>query len=60
MNELGIATEASDKMVLAVNSHLNEGNIEEAVAIFSNQFGSGHCSALWTTRHLSGPLKRLG
>ena len=34
MSELGIATEASDKILLAVNSHLNEGNIEEAVARF--------------------------
>jgi hypothetical protein len=38
MNELGIATVASDKIVLAVTSHLNEGNIEDAVAIFADQF----------------------
>src|SRR5215510_4393989 len=38
MSELGIATAASDKIVLAVISHLNEGNIEDAVAIFANQF----------------------
>src|SRR6516164_3940472 len=38
MVELGIATVATDKMVLAVISHLNEGNIEDAVAIFGDQF----------------------
>jgi len=38
MSELGIATAATDKIVLAVISHLNEGNIEEAVAIFADQF----------------------
>ena len=38
MNELGIATAASDKIVLAVISHLNEGNIEDAVALFADQF----------------------
>src|SRR5215469_6302794 len=38
MSELGIATAALDKIVLAVISHLNEGNIEDAVAIFADQF----------------------
>jgi len=38
MSELGIATAATDKIVLAVISHLNEGNIEDAVAIFGDQF----------------------
>jgi len=38
MNEIGIATAAIEKIVLAVISHLNEGNIEDAVAIFSDQF----------------------
>ena len=38
MSELGIATAASDKIVLAVISHLNEGNIEDAVALFADQF----------------------
>ena len=38
MIELEIATAASDKIVLAVSSHLNEGNIEDAVAIFANRF----------------------
>ena len=33
-----IATAASDKMVLAVIAHLNEGNIEDAVALFADQF----------------------
>ena len=32
MSELGIATAASDKIVLAVISRVNEGNIEDAVA----------------------------
>ena len=39
MIELGIATTvASDKTVLAVISHLNEGNIKDAVALFADQF----------------------
>jgi len=38
MSEIGIATAAIDKIVLAVISHLNEGNIEDAVAIFADQF----------------------
>jgi len=38
MSELNIATAASDKIVLAVISHLNEGNIEDAVALFAEQF----------------------
>ena len=38
MSELGIATAATDKIVLAVISHLNEGNIDDAVALFADQF----------------------
>ena len=38
MSEPGIATAASDKIMLAVISHLNEGNIEDAVALFADQF----------------------
>jgi steroid delta-isomerase-like uncharacterized protein len=38
MSELDIATAASDKVVLTVISHLNEGNIDDAVALFANQF----------------------
>ena len=38
MSELGIATAATDKIVLAVISHLNEGNIEDAAAMFADQF----------------------
>ena len=38
MSELGIAIAASDKIVLVVISHLNEGNIEDAVALFADQF----------------------
>ena len=38
MSELGIATAASDMIALAVISHLNEGNIEDAVALFADQF----------------------
>ncbi|HEY6349885.1 MAG TPA: nuclear transport factor 2 family protein [Candidatus Angelobacter sp.] len=38
MSELDIATAASDRLALAVISHLNEGNIEDAVAIFADQF----------------------
>ena len=38
MIELEIATAASNKLVLPVISHLNEGGIEDAVAIFANRF----------------------
>jgi steroid delta-isomerase-like uncharacterized protein len=38
MSELGIATAASDRLVLAVISYLNDGNIEDAVALFADQF----------------------
>ena len=38
MSELGIATTAPAKMVLTVISHVNEGNIEDAVAMFADQF----------------------
>ena len=38
MSELGITTAASDKIALTVISHLNEGNIEDAVALFADQF----------------------
>jgi len=38
MSELGIATAASERIVLAVISHLNEGDIDEAVAMFADQF----------------------
>ena len=38
MSEHGIATAAPDKMVLELISDLNEGNIEDAVAIFADQF----------------------
>jgi|SRR5215467_5019078 len=38
MSELGNATAATDKIVMAVISHLNEGNIEDAVAMFDDQF----------------------
>ena len=38
MSELGIATAASDKIVLAVISHVNEGNIDDAVARFADKF----------------------
>ena len=38
MSALGIATAASDRLVLVVISHLNEGNIEDAVALFADQF----------------------
>ena len=38
MSEFGIATAASDRLVLAVISHLNEGNTEDAVALFGDQF----------------------
>jgi steroid delta-isomerase-like uncharacterized protein len=38
MSELGIATAATGKILLAVVSHLNEGNIEDAVALFADPF----------------------
>ena len=38
MSELGIAAGASDKIVLAVISHLNNGEIDDAVALFTDQF----------------------
>ena len=38
MSELGIATAASEKLVLAVISYLNDGHIEDAVALFADQF----------------------
>jgi hypothetical protein len=38
MSEIGIATAATDKIVLGVISHLNEGNIQDAVALFADQF----------------------
>jgi hypothetical protein len=38
MSELGIATAATGKILLAVVSHLNEGNIEDAVTLFADPF----------------------
>ena len=38
MTELSIATAASDKIALPVISHLNEDDIEDAVALFADQF----------------------
>jgi hypothetical protein len=38
MSELGIATAASDKIVLSVSSHFNEGNLEDAVGLFADEF----------------------
>ena len=38
MSELRTATAAPDNIVRAVISHLNEGNIEDAVALFPDQF----------------------
>ena len=38
MNELGIATAAPDKIVLAVVSHLNEDQIDHALALFADEF----------------------
>jgi len=38
VSELGTATAAPDKMVLTVMSHVNEGNIEDAVALFADEF----------------------
>ena len=38
MSERGIATANTDKVVLAVISNLNEGKIDDAVAIFADRF----------------------
>jgi steroid delta-isomerase-like uncharacterized protein len=38
MSALEIATTASDKIVLAVISHLNKGKIDDALALFADQF----------------------
>jgi len=38
MSELDIATAASDKIVLAVITHLNKGEIDDALALFADQF----------------------
>jgi hypothetical protein len=38
MSELDIATAASDKIVLAVISHFNKGEIDDALALFADQF----------------------
>jgi len=38
MSDLEVATPASDRLVLAVISHLNEDSIEDAVAPFADQF----------------------
>src|SRR5262249_24884972 len=38
MSELSVATAASEKIALAVISHLNERDIEDAVAFFADQF----------------------
>jgi steroid delta-isomerase-like uncharacterized protein len=38
MSEIGIATAAPEKMVLAVISHLNKGEIDDALALFADQF----------------------
>jgi steroid delta-isomerase-like uncharacterized protein len=38
MSDLAITTAAPDKIVQAVISHLNEGNTEDAVAFFADQF----------------------
>ena len=37
MSEIGIATMATDKIVLAVISHVNDGSIKDAVALFADQ-----------------------
>jgi steroid delta-isomerase-like uncharacterized protein len=37
MSEPGIATAAPEKMVLAVISHLNKGEIDDALALFADQ-----------------------
>ena len=38
MSEVHIATVALEKMVLAVISHLNKGEIDDALALFADQF----------------------
>ena len=38
MSEVGIATAAPEKIVLAVISHLNRGEIDDALALFADQF----------------------
>src|SRR4029077_14092982 len=38
MSEVGIATTAPEKAVLAVMSHLNKGEIDDALALFDDQF----------------------
>ena len=38
MSEVGIATAAPEKMVLAVISHLNKGQIDDALALFDDRF----------------------
>ena len=38
MIELGIATAAPDKIVLALVSHLNDGQIDDALALFADEF----------------------
>ena len=38
MSELGIATAAPDKIVLALVSHLNDGQIDDALALFADEF----------------------
>ena len=38
MSELGIATALPEKMVLAVISHLNKGEIDDALALLADQF----------------------
>jgi steroid delta-isomerase-like uncharacterized protein len=38
MSEVGIATAAPEKMVAAVISHLNKGEIDDALALFAHQF----------------------
>ena len=37
MSEVGIATAAPEKIVLAVISHLNKGEIDDALALFAEQ-----------------------
>lgn len=38
MTELGTATAAPDKIVLAVVSYLNEGQIDDGLALFADEF----------------------
>src|SRR6516225_11807644 len=38
MNEVGIATAAPEKIVLAVISHLKKAEIDDALALFADQF----------------------